>query len=95
MANAGFFEQKSASPTRFALVAGAHALVLGAVMMAAGPQFIRHRVPPIIITSIPVPQPPPPEPQTERTERQTPIPQDRIVIPERRPDLPPLAAARP
>ena len=40
MASAGFFEQKSLSPTRFALVAGGHAAVLAAVMLAAGPQFI-------------------------------------------------------
>jgi len=63
MANAGFFEQKSASPTRFALVVAAHAAVLAAVMFAAGPQFTRHRDPPIAIESIPLPQPPPPDPE--------------------------------
>ncbi len=93
MANAGFFEQKSASPTRFALVAGGHALVLGAVMMAAGPQFIRPPRPPLIITSIPVPQPPPPDPsQPDRTERQMPVRLDPVVAPPRPPDRPPVGA---
>jgi protein TonB len=90
MANAGFFEQKSASPTRFALVAAGHALVLGAVMLAAGPQFTRHRDPPIIITPIPIPEPPPPDqPRTERVEPQMPVPRVPIPIPDRRPDLTP------
>lgn len=91
MATGGFFERKSASPTRLALVAGGHALVLGAVMMAAGPEITRLVRPPLIITSIPVPQPPPPDtPPPERTERQMPVRLDPIVAPPRPPDLPPL-----
>jgi len=93
MANAGFFEQKSASPTRFALVAAGHAAVLAAVMLAAGPQFTRHWEPPIVITPIPVLQPPPPDPP--QRDQPTPIPRDRIVIPDRPPDLPPLPPVGP
>ena len=89
MANAGFFEQKSASPTRFALVVAGHAALLAAVMLAAGPQFTRHRDPPIIVTPIPVPEAPPPDPQTERTERQMLVPPDQIVAPQRPFELPP------
>lgn len=73
MANAGFFEQKSVSPTRFALVVGAHAAVLGAVMFAAGPQITRHWDPPIIIDSIPIPQPPPDPAEPPRHDPQ-PVP---------------------
>lgn len=90
MANGGFFEQKSASPTRFALVVAAHAGLLGAVMLAAGPEFIIN--PPIRtqIFRVPIPQTPPEDPHpTQREDRQTPI--DRpIVIPDHRIDLPPL-----
>lgn len=91
MANGGFFEQKSASPTRFALVAAGHAAVLAAVMLTAGPQFILPPRPPLVVTPIPVPQPPEPDrPQPDRTERQTESPQDRIIIPDRLPDSPPI-----
>jgi periplasmic protein TonB len=96
MGQAGFFEQKSASPTRFALVAAGHAAVLAAVMLAAGPQIIRTPRPPLVIESIPLPkQPEPDRPQPDRIERQTTVPQDRILIPERRIDLPPLPPVGP
>jgi len=90
MANGGFFEQKSASPTRFALVVAAHAGVLGAVMLAAGPAIDPARFIRTEIFTVPIPQTPPPEPQPKQSEdRPTPI--DRqIVIPDRRIDLPPL-----
>lgn len=94
MANGGFFEQKSASPTRFALVLAAHAGVLGAVMLAAGPQFIRVRNPPIVIETIPLPQPPQPDPQQQQDQRPTPVDR-RIVIPDRQIDLPPLPPVGP
>jgi protein TonB len=96
MANAGFFEQKSASPTRFALVAAGHAAVLAAVMLAAGPQIIRTPRPPLVIESIPLPrQPEPDRSQPDRTERQQPVQQDPVVIPQRQIDLPPLPPVGP
>lgn len=87
MANGGFFEQKSASPTRFALVVAAHAGLLGAVMLAAGPQFTKHRDPPLVVDSIPLPEPPPTPPQTEPVEQ--PLPQRPIFIPVPVTNLPP------
>lgn len=90
MANEGFFEQKSASPTRFALVVAAHAVVLGAVMLAAGPQFTRIVRPPTTVDFLPEPKTPDPEPRPLRQDPQ-PAPVERITIPERRVDLPPPA----
>lgn len=91
MGQAGFFEQKSASPTRFALVVAAHAGVLGAVMLAAGPQITRRWEPPIIIKPIPIFEAPPPNPtEPDQPAQPTPVPRARILLPDRPPDLPPL-----
>jgi protein TonB len=89
MASAGFFEQKSLSPTRFALVAGGHVAVLAAVMLAAGPDVTRIIRDPTEIFYVPpavTPDPPPPPPHTTR---ETVVRDDRIVTPPRSPDLPP------
>lgn len=89
MGQTGFFEQKSASPTRFALVVAAHAGVLGAVMFAAGPEFTRIvRGPTEIFYVPPQKQPDEPPPQPE-TRRDTSVRPDPIVIPDRVIDPPP------
>jgi len=74
MTSGGFFEQKRASPTGFALVVLGHAAVLGAVILIKGPQFI---IPPRVdmeveFVSLPKAPPPerPPEPRPERTPTQ-------------------------
>ena len=87
MANGGFFEQKSASPTRFALVATGHAIVLGAVLLAAGPAFV---VPPkqrTTIFTVPTPQPPPEVDQPPPRQRDQPIRQP-VFVPERQVETP-------
>ena len=91
MGQAGFFEQKSASPTRFALVAAGHAAVLAAVMFAAGPEFTRIvRAPTDIFYVPPVKQPdppPPPRPDTQQRPVQRPIftPPQQVELPPRTP----------
>ncbi|MGE0178222.1 MAG: energy transducer TonB [Sphingomonas sp.] len=87
MANVGFFEQKSASPTRFALVATGHAIVLGAVLLAAGPAFLPPAKQRTTVFTVPVPQPPPQvERQRPREERPQPVPQ--IAAPPQQIELP-------
>lgn len=88
MANGGFFEQKSASPTRFALVAAGHAAVLAAVMLAAGPNFTRTIRPPTDVDWVELPQPPD-EVKQERSREDRPVPVDRVVVPLTPVDLPP------
>lgn len=90
MANAGFFEQQSASPTRLALVVAAHAAVLAAVMLAAGPQLVVQ--PPVRTQTfrVPLPQPPPDEPQPKQREPQPTATRRHVVIPARPDDPPPL-----
>ena len=87
MANAGFFEQKNASPTRFALVAAGHAAVLAAVMLAAGPSFMlppKHRT---TVFQVPIPQPPP---EVEQRQPDQPRPVQRpIFTPTQQVELPP------
>lgn len=90
MANAGFLAQKSASPTRLALVAVGHAAVLAAVMLAAGPQFTRLIRPPTKIEFLPQPKAPDPDPQTRQQEEQPTVIRRQIVIPDRPDDPPPL-----
>jgi len=89
MGQAGFFEQKSASPTRFALVVGAHALVLGALLMSTT-TFITERPRRTDVEFIELPKTPPDEPQPQQREQQAPQRQDQIVIPDRQVDLPDL-----
>jgi periplasmic protein TonB len=95
MSEAGFFQQKRASPTGFALVVLMHAAVLGAVIMIKGPTFIRHNTGPIDLINItpdrvpPEVQPPPPDrpeplrPEITYVPRNIPIPSTNtdIVIP--------------
>ncbi len=92
MANGGFFEQKSASPTRLALVAGGHALVLGALLLS-GTVIVTEGRQRTKVEWIDLPQPPPPdpaEPPRTDTQRQLPDRQIPIVTPQRPPDLPPV-----
>ena len=94
MANAGFLAQKSASPTRFALVAAGHAAVLAAVMLAAGPQFTRIVRPPTSIDFLPQPKAPDPDPQPRQQDPQH-RPVERITIPDPQIELPPLPPVGP
>lgn len=86
MPEAGFFEQKSGSPTGFALVVAAHVAALGALALAKGPEFIRELHPPLVITPIPInPDPPPvepprPRPQAEQESRMTVAPTPTPVV---------------
>jgi len=61
MTSGGFFEQKRASPTGFALVVLGHAALLGAVILIKGPQFIRPQPVDTRIDFIPLPQDPQPD----------------------------------
>jgi len=104
MSQGGFFEQKRASPTGFLLVVAGHLALIGAVMLAKGPEFIRITFPPMIVKNIPLPQDPPPERQVEprpsraqqasRIETVPPVVERTSVGPvvtgERTPDIPPL-----
>ena len=79
MREGGFLEQKRASPMGFTLVVVGHALVLGAVVLIKGPQFIPAAFTPTRVVDITQPEPvdpPPPEPQKERVE----VPQQPTVI---------------
>ena len=87
MANAGFFEQKSASPTRFAFVAAGHAAVLAAVLLAAGPVFEPQRKQRTQVEWVDLPQPPDPNPP-QRQDPQRPV-QRPIFTPPQQVELPP------
>ena len=84
MSSGGFFEQKRASPTGFALVVLGHAVLLGAAILIKGPQFI---LPPRVDTQVefvPLPQDPPPERQIETRPDRVPtrvtlVPPDPII----------------
>lgn len=93
MSEAGFFEQKRSSPGGLALVIALHAAVLGAVMLAKGPIFIRPVNDPIDIINIPEPRDPdpiPPEARPDpRPERPTVIDTFPPVVPTQ-PDRPPV-----
>lgn len=69
MSEAGFFEQKRASPSGFALVVAMHAAAIGAVLLVKGPTIIPQIFPPTEIYNVPQdrdPDPiPPPRPETE------------------------------
>ncbi|MDQ8756965.1 TonB family protein [Sphingosinicella sp. LHD-64] len=74
MSEAGFFEQRRASPSGFALVVAMHAAALGAVLLIKGPVIIPPAFPPMDVYNVPperTPDPaPPPRPEVET---QTPI----------------------
>ncbi len=95
MTQSGFFQQKRASPASLAIVIALHVGVLGAVIMAKGPQFMRP-IDRTIIIDIPLKQPPPdnpPPPQQPRDQRaQIDRPITRIPLPPLsiNPPLPPL-----
>jgi periplasmic protein TonB len=78
MPEAGFFEQKSGSPTGFTLVVVAHVAALGALALAKGPEFIRPLAPPLVITPIPLPDDPPP---VDRIEPRRPEQPSRVTVP--------------
>lgn len=100
MAEAGFFAQKTGSPTGFGAVVLAHAAVLGALILIKGPQIIGHEPVTTTVTAIEVPQDPPPEPQVQPRddpasrplERMTSTPTviERPIIGTVTPPLPPL-----
>lgn len=100
MSEAGFFEQRRASPTGFALVVAMHAAVIGAVLLIKGPQVIPRVFVPTSIFNVPPerdPDPIPPERvepeaqsviRTVPTEIDLPV-QDSNEIPTV--DLPPIS----
>lgn len=69
MSEAGFFEQRRASPGGFAIVVAMHAAAIGAVVLIKGPQFIRepfgitttYNVPPEVVPD----EVPPPRTETK------------------------------
>src|SRR6185436_13662123 len=73
MRDAGFYAQKSGSPTGFALVVLLHVAVLSALILIKGPAFIRTVHPPLVVHMIEVePEPeviPPPDPQPLRQQQ--------------------------
>lgn len=92
MTEAGFFQQKRSSPTGFALVVMLHVGVLGAVMLAKGPAFIRPFHPPTKITFIepprdPDPIPPAPQPENPRPRQETVIDTFRPIVPRESTDI--------
>lgn len=94
MPEAGFFEQKSGSPTGFALVVAAHVAALGALALAKGPEFIRPFNPPLVITPIAIPDEPPPvtppEPRREaQQERRITAPPQPFRVLDDFPSVPP------
>jgi periplasmic protein TonB len=80
MREAGFLEQKKASPLGFTLVVLGHAMVLGAVVLIKGPDIIKQSFDPTKIFDVPSPQPdpPPPEKQEVRELPQAPTQIDQI-----------------
>lgn len=94
MPEAGFFEQKSGSPTGFALVVAAHLAALGALALAKGPEFIRELNPPLVITPIDLPvEPPPADPVEPRPQPQQ--PSTMTVAPTPTPVPTPFPSAQP
>jgi protein TonB len=92
MTESGFFQQKRASPSSLAIVIALHVGVLGAVILAKGPQFVRDDTRTTIfdIPNRPPPkevEPPPPQPRDQRTRIDQ--PDVRIPLPPI-PDNPPL-----
>lgn len=82
MSEAGFFEQRRASPTGFAMVVAMHAAVIGAVLLIKGPQVIPHSFGSTIIYDVPVPPDPDPVPPKQiETETQTVIRRIEPVVP--------------
>ena len=107
MPEGGFFEQRRARPSSFALVVLLHAGVLGAVIMIKGPIAIP-RSEPIDTYFVPIPPDPEPEPQLreprpseqpsviERTQRVIDRPTDQAIIDDRpTPPLPPVGRIGP
>jgi protein TonB len=73
MRDAGFYAQKSGSPTGFMMIVLLHAAVLSALILIKGPAFIRAEHPPLVVHMIEVePEPdviPPPDPQPLRQQQ--------------------------
>ena len=84
----GYYQQKTGSPSGFALVVLLHAAVFAALILIKGPEINRILHPPTVVTLIPtdpIPDPVRPPPQTARTEpHRTTITQTETVI-----ELPP------
>jgi len=84
MTSGGFFEQKRASPTGFALVVLGHAALLGAVILTKGPQFLIDGPQRTKIEYVPLDPVPPENRPVERRQDLTPTrvtltPPDPIV----------------
>lgn len=97
MPEAGFFAQQRRSPSSLALVVALHAAVLGALILAKGPQIIRELHPRTTITFIepnpdPPPVPPPPRPDPQRPES---VIDRSIAIPDRPPIPGPITDLNP
>ncbi|MCL6683867.1 energy transducer TonB [Sphingomonas alba] len=74
-------ERRRISPTALALIIGAHAVAIVAVM-SAKMEIERHREPPIFVESLPnppVPEPPKPHPKAQKTPKTTYTTTDPIV----------------
>ncbi len=78
MTAGGFYEQKSLSPTGFALVVAMHAAALGALALAKGPIFVPPPEPLDTYDVRPEPVPPPETPPEPRVEPQPLQPVTRI-----------------
>jgi protein TonB len=72
MRDAGFYAQKSGSPTGFVLVVLLHVAVLSAIILIKGPAFIRVTHPPTETFFIPLPHEPDPIPPPPQQQRQQP-----------------------
>lgn len=72
MREGGYYAQKSASPTGFALVVLLHAAVLSAVILIKGPAFVRAERVDTQIFDVPLPREPeeipPPQPRPDRPQ---------------------------
>jgi periplasmic protein TonB len=82
MSGPGYYQQKTGSPTGFAVIVALHAAVFAALILIKGPGFLRPPNVPLVIQTIPVdPDPPPnPPPQTDRQVR-TPRQESHIDTP--------------
>lgn len=80
----GYYQQKTGSPSGFALVVLLHTAVFAALILVKGPEISRIFHPPTVVTLIPtdpIPDPVRPSPQTARTEpHQTTITQTETLI---------------
>lgn len=84
MLGTGYYQQKTGSPSGFALVVLLHAAVFAALILIKGPAINRIFHPPTLVTLIPtdpIPDPVrPPPPRTPQPEQHTTITQAHTVI---------------